>query len=89
MMQYDEKIKESLPAFEEYCEEIFIEMATCDALTMNYVISDINNFDIEKLPEMMIEFDSSDIETDMDEIKEIRTTLKKYDYDELAKSIIN
>jgi uncharacterized protein (DUF885 family) len=83
----DKKIKESLPAFEEYCEEIFIEMATCDALTMNYIISDISNFNIEKLPEMMIEFDSSDIETDMDEIKEIRTTLKKYDYDELNEDL--
>ena len=78
---------ETLPAFEDYCEEIFIEMATCDVLTMNYIISDVSNFDIEQLPEIMVEFDSSDIETDMEEIQEIRNTLKKYDYDALDKDL--
>lgn len=78
---------DTLPSFEEYCEEIFIEMATCDVLTMNYIISDVSNFNIKTLPEMMIEFDSSDIETDMDEIREIHQTLKKYDYDELDKDL--
>lgn len=82
----DEKknISQNDLSFNDFCDEVFVEMASIDALTLNYLISDITSFGIEKYPEVMIDFDSTDIEMDMDEVDELRTTLEGYDYNSLS-----
>lgn len=72
-------------SFDDYCQQLFVETATSDALTLNYLISDINNFDISDYPTVMLDFDSEDIALDKDKLSQIRQQLDIYDYNSLDK----
>lgn len=72
--------------FNKYCNDMFLEIATQDALTTNYFISDISNFDISEYPTTMVSFDSNDYEVDTDKLINYLEKLEEFDYSKLSYS---
>lgn len=76
-------VKEASLTFNDYCKELFVKFATKDALTLNYLISDLSNYDITQYPDVMVDFDADNAGVDTEEINNIKEKLSTYDYNSL------
>lgn len=66
------------------CNEIFVELVSNDALSLNYMLCEPSAYNITDYPTVMINFDSNDYNIHLEEIKEYQDKLYAIDYDSLS-----
>ncbi len=70
--------------FETYLKDIFTETYEQNPLTLNFLIEDTTNFDIEKIPSEWPSLDLEELAAYADEIEEYTAELNEFSYDSLT-----